>query len=190
MKKAVVLAIVIWVASSAASLGTPHTPTVSSQDIGVLTAVLSHFAKSKHSAQYNPNGYIGVAPITSTLSNTWTDEDYLKYQPKLKPSAPRLAVLSWVHRNQQTYRLEKFPLAGPAVHVDSTKRELGLLPLDPKGELRTYAYLRVPGYSNDGAWAYVSFEYLWSMHPAFATYLLKRVDGNWVIIATDFSYAV
>jgi len=162
---------------------------LSAKDNAVLTAVLLHFSKSHHSAQYNPRGYIGIAPATRALSDAWTDDDYLKHRAKLNPPGPQSAVTSYVSRNRQSYRLADFPQLGAVVRVDAAERQFDLGP-DFKGPLRTYVHLRVPGYSADGQWAYVSFDYLWSIHGAYATYLLKLIDGGWVVMATDFSYAV
>jgi hypothetical protein len=187
--KTVVLANVICFAALWVNPSLADTRGLSAQDVAVLTAVLGHFSKSKHSAQFNPNGYVGVAPTTRPLDSTWTDDLYLKYQPKLSPPAPQSAVANYVRRNRWTYRFTEFPLLGDVVRIDRTEPDLGLLP-DPKGALRTYVHLRIPGYSPDAKWAYVSFDYRWSIHGAFATYLLERHDGGWLVVATDFAYAV
>jgi hypothetical protein len=188
--KNIVLGTVICFGASVVNPAFADTPSPSAQDVAVLTVVLAHFSKSKHSAQYNSQGYVGVAPTTNTLVATLTDNDYLKSQPTLSPAPPQSAVANYVRRNRQSYRLGEFPLLGGAVRLDRTEPDLGMLPLDPKGALRTYVHLRVPGYSPDAQWAYVSFTYLWSIHGAFATYLLRREDGGWVVVATDFAYAV
>jgi hypothetical protein len=178
---------VIWMATAQSTAR--GTTELSAQDTAVLTAVLSHFSVSRESAQYNPHGYIGVAPVTKVVMANWSVNDFLEYLPRLDPPAPDSTVENYVSRNRHTYSVGPFPLLGASVHVDRTERTFELL-LDRNGDLRTYVYLRVPGYSADGIWAYVSFEYLWSMHPAFATYLVKRVEGRWVVVSTDFSYAV
>lgn len=158
-------------------------------DSAVLTAALSYFAKTKDSAQYNPNGYVGVSPQTQSLASSWSDDDYYRMFSTLKHPAPRSALASYLQRNRQSHPIGALSAADQSLRVEK-RDQLSDEVLLGKAPFRTYVHLQMPGYSSDGAWAFVTFDFLWSIHGAEAMYVLKREGGSWVVVSTEYRYAV
>ena len=184
------LVLIAFFIAPVAGLRAEPAGSLSGSDSAILIAVLSHFEKAKESNEFNPPGAIGVAAQTVALNPVLIGSEEMKGPPNLQPPVPPSALSDYLKRNSVSYRVSLPSPAGDAFPVETPSRELCRVDPSRSPGVRTCAFFRVPGYSSDGAWAFVTFNFMWAIHSATGVYLLKQESGQWVVVATKFRHYV
>jgi hypothetical protein len=131
-----------------------------------------------------------IAPTSAELWAESTPESHVSGAENVSKLVSRDSLEDFDSRNRHTYSMEL--LAGKAHCArTATKQELESWPLkfDAKAA-KTISWFYVPGYSKDRRMAFVSFKFTWSIHGAWAFYLLRKEGTSWEVVSTDLGFAV
>ena len=157
--------------------------TFSKRDARVLTAALADFDANAESREFNPPGIIAVVSETQPLPSHLATARDINGLPDLHPSAPPDSVADYLRRNRVGVLLRLDPHAPPSLQLERPKGTRCAPSISRSPGVRTCVYPQAPGYSASGDWAFVTFQYLWSIHSGVAVYLLRRETGNWAVAA-------
>ncbi len=158
-------------------------------DLAVITATLTYFLHEPDAGPAKLRGYIAVAPQTDGLLKSIPYEDYYRTFATLKNPPPRDAFANYLDRNQQTYPLGAIPGFKRSIRLE--KHDEPWSDITPENsKLRNYLIFRAPGYSSDGASAFVTFDFCCHLEGAEALYVLRKVGGNWTVASTEYRYGL
>ena len=192
MKRLPLISAVLLLAISAICCGKEGVPPLSSADIVPLKVALEDFSKRPDSVQYNrdnPHAHVAIGPQTESAADRTYNGMYYSFVAEELPSAGKSLVANLLLRNRECYVTKQLDLPELGLRVDNQGVEEDLLETRHSA-VRTYVHVKAPGYSSDGHYALVWFQFRWSMHGAYAMYLLARDGDAWVIRAYAFRYLV
>src|ERR1700733_1004525 len=158
-------------------------------DAAVVRAALVHFAKGKELSPPKPGRYIAVDPQTSPLSKSLSDDDYRRAFAALIPSPPFAAVTNYLERNRGSYLIGSLSVSDRSIRVEKYENPWRDL-TSPGSLVRTYVTLRVPGYSSDRTWAFVTFEWWGPLEGAEALYVLRQLSGRWAVVNAEYCFGL
>jgi hypothetical protein len=181
-------AILLAVVSAAGAEDYGH---LTSTDIAVLRMALLDFAKRPDSVQYNrnnPHTYVLIGRQTDPATDRSYDGMYGAFIAEEIPATPHSAVAALLAQNRRRYLVTGLDVPASMLRVATSDQERFDPVEAPNSEVRTYVSLKAPGYSADGKYAFVWFKFRWSIHGAYAMYLMTRSKDQWVISAHAFRY--
>jgi len=159
-------------------------------DLAVITATLTYFLKAPESGPPKPGGYIAVAPETDRLPESTRYEDYYRELATLERPPPRDAFTSYLERNQQTYPLGRIPSTNRSIRIEKHDEPPWNAVTSSTSKLRNDVILRAPGYSVDGASAFITFYFCCHLEGAQAFYVLRNISGHWTVVSTEYRYGL
>ena len=158
-------------------------------DAAVMRAALVHFAKSKELSPPKPGRYIAVDPQTRPLSKSLSDDDYRRAFAALIPPPPFAAVTNYLERNRGSYLIGSLSVSDQSIRVEKYENPWRDL-TSPGSLVRTYVTLKVPGYSSDRTWAFVTFEWWGPLEGAAALYVLRQLSGRWTVVNAEYCFGL
>ena len=158
-------------------------------DAAVMRAALVHFAKSKELSPPKPGRYIAVDPQTRPLSKSLSDDHYRRAFAALIPPPPFAAVTNYLERNRGSYLIGSLSVSDRSIRVEKYENPWRDL-TSPGSLVRTYVTLKVPGYSSDRTWAFVTFEWWGPLEGAAALYVLRQLSGRWTVVNAEYCFGL
>jgi hypothetical protein len=162
---------------------------VSPEDARIIELVAAHFAARTDTAASNEAGTLLIKPTTRHWTAPISAEQLGQNMSGPPLALPDDAVANLNARNRE-------PVALPAIgdHGGSYRR-LGMnehspTVVSPNPTVKTVAAFALPGYSQDRRYAVVHLEFSWSMHAAYATYLLERTGSGWGVTSSALVFLV
>jgi hypothetical protein len=156
------------------------------RDATVLTVALADFEKLPEAHDFAPPGFVAVPSESRTLRPGVASPHDIPAAAALTTKAPLVALENYLTRNRHSILLRLSASAPTSLHLEPSNSQSCKSAIDRGPGVRTCAYARAPGYSADGTWAFVGFDFLWSMHSGTAAYLLKNSSGTWTVVAKNF----
>lgn len=185
---------------SSAVLGAPPTAVeakAARDDAAVISAAIGHFSERKDEWSFIGREAKAVilvhtdssGPRGSDLSDELTQSDLRGEKWEL----PAAVADDLLRRNARAVPLTHLTFGACALVADLKKVSHGFsaegLPKE-YCEAKGYAYVWLPGYSEDGATAVVRFAFGPTAHGATATYLLVKAGGAWAVTKASHTYYV
>jgi len=161
---------------------------IADRDTPVLTIVLAHFSSRRDTWPVNPKGYTAIEPQTRTVAAQIRTSDFLEQLHETGKKIPLEAVSDFIRRNQHSNSIPADLASAARVRVLTREQAKGDSIAMLKPEIAHFVTAYNPGYTRDGKTALVRLDFNWSVHGAYATYLVqKRGEKGWFVIASELT---
>ena len=161
-------------------------------DQQVLAAALTHFAQRTDTHSSHEDGVVLVEPETRPLNLESGGITGLRKKPDASCDASAALLEDFVRRNSSA--VSSANLVGQSGRWrivqsgDLTRPRLTLDKTSLGEPIKTILALSLPGYSKDSKTAFVLLRFRWSIHGAFAQYVMDRSDNGWKIRCSDLAF--
>jgi len=171
---------------------------VSAQDTDrqVVSAVLSHFVARTDEWFYAAAAKLAISSTTRKKFWVASDYQYLN-QPGHKCEIDKPLYLEFLARNVKEEPVAAMVADSASWFIVPREQEkfLGVGMPTPENmtkriAVKTLVKLSRPAYSKDGDRAFIMFSYPWSIHSAYAQYVLRRQTGKWNVECAEFPHSV
>jgi hypothetical protein len=160
---------------------------IADRDTPVLTVVLSHFSSRRDTWPVNPKGYMAIEPQTRTVAAQMRTSDFLEQLRETGKQIPLEAVSDFIRRNQHSNSIPADLASAARVRVLTREQAQGDSLAMLKQEIAHLVTAYNPGYTRDGTTAIVRLDFNWSVHGAYATYLVQKREKGWSVIASELT---
>jgi hypothetical protein len=160
---------------------------IADRDTAVLTVVLSHFSSRRDTWPANPKGYTAIEPQTKTVATQIRTSDFLEQLHDTRRRAPLEAVSDFIRRNQHSNSIPALLASTARVQVLTREQAKGDSIAMLKPDIAHLVTAYNPGYTRDGKTALVRLEFNWSIHSAYATYLVQKREEGWSVAASELT---
>ncbi len=162
-------------------------------DREIIRVILEHFSARKDIMSFAKEGIILVHPETgSGVEENLTAND----DSTTKCDVPDDALKMSYARSQPSRSAADIVTKSPKWKVETPTDLEQAAPIPKFGaertlpEVKTVVGLSIPGYSNNGRVATVLISFSWSMHGAYAQYLLERAGKDWKVSCSKLTFYV
>lgn len=158
----------------------------------VMAAVLDHFARRSDTSSFDEQGMILIDPVM----DAWAGGEFTGLAPQDdQPAcqADQTLYAKFVEQNGKERVAAQF-LGAPGRWRLADPKELEQMPFlsrtsDDK-PLKTVVQLYAPAFSRDGKQAFALLSFTWSIHGAYAGYVVEKVDGRWRVKCSLLNFFV
>jgi len=113
--------------------------------------------------------------------------DFLEQLRETGKRIPLESVSDFIRRNQHSNSIPA-PLASAArVPVLTREQAAGDSPAMLKPQIAHLVTAYNPGYTRDGRTALVRLNFNWSIHSAYVTYLVKKLEKGWSVVESELT---
>jgi hypothetical protein len=176
----------VLVCLATAADGTSASPLLD-RDVAALGAAIAHFGTRTDTWPARPKGYIAVNPQTAIIGSEARPDGFLEELHEIRGSVPTDAVGDFIRRNRTKNDIPDSITKVTTVRIQ-TEEQAGGAPIGLNNhEIGRFITAFTPGYTSDGTTALVRFSFNWSIHGAYATYILKLKHGVWSAVASELT---
>src|SRR5579871_774368 len=180
------LVLLILAIASAGAVGS-DVESFSDRDAAVFTLALADFDRSRESHDFSPPWFVAVPSESKPLQANIARPSDISAAAELRTPAPLATLENYLQRNRVRFRVRLSASAPASLHLVAINGPSCAPSISRAPGVRTCAYPRAPGFSADGEWAFVGFDFLWSIHSGTAAYLLRKSAGVWTVVDKNFA---